>query len=79
MMRDDKIAILALQETHLNQDQIDNINTMFQDTLHIIASADPENCMSKGVALVINKRLLGTRDVDHYELCPGRALLISLP
>ena len=79
MMRDDKIAILALQETHLNQDQTDNINTMFQDTLHVIASADPENCMSKGVALVINKRLLGTRDVDHYELCPGRALLISLP
>ena len=79
MVRDDKIAILALQETHLNQDQTDNINSMFQDTLHVIASADLENCASKGVALVINKRLLGVRDIDHYELCPGRALLISIP
>ena len=79
MVRDDKIAILALQETHLNQDQTESINNMFQDSLHVIASADPENQASKGVALVINKRLLGARDIDHYELCPGRALLISIP
>ena len=79
LVRDDKIAVLALQETHLNQDQTDRINSMFQDTLHIVASADPENHNSKGVALVINKRLLGAHDIDHYELLPGRALLVSIP
>ena len=79
LVRDDKIAILALQETHLSQEQTDNINTMFQDTLHVLASADPENHTSKGVALVINKRLLGVCDIDHYELLPGRALLASIP
>jgi len=79
LLRDDRIAILALQETHLNKEQTDRINNMFQDTLHVIASADPDNYVSKGVALVINKRLLGVRDIDHFELCPGRALLISVP
>ena len=79
LVRDNKITILALQETHLNQEQTDNINTMFQDTLHVLASADPENHTSKGVALVINKRLLGIRDIDHYGLLPGRALLASIP
>ena len=79
LVRDDKIAILALQETHLDQEQTDNVNSMFQDTLHVIASADPENNAARGVALVINKRLLGVRDIDQYEICPGRALLISIP
>ena len=35
LVRDDKIAILALQETHLNQEQTDSINIMFKDTLYI--------------------------------------------
>ena len=79
LVHDDKIAILTLQETHLTQEQTDNINTMFQDTLHVIASVDPENHAARGVTMVINKRLLGVRDIDHYELHPGRALLVSIP
>ena len=79
LVRDEKIAIMALQETHLNQEQTDSINNMFQDTLHVVASADPEMHTSKGVALVINKRLLGVKDIDQYELLPGRALLVSIP
>ena len=79
LVRDDKIAILALQETHLNQEQTDSINIMFKDTLYVVASADPESHTSKGVALVINKRLLGVNDIDPYELLPGRALLVSIP
>ncbi|KAL4064828.1 Endonuclease/exonuclease/phosphatase [Scleroderma yunnanense] len=74
---DEKITILALQETHLDPTQATIINEMFSDTLHIIALSDPDHCASKGIALVINKRILGIKDISHYDLAPGRALLVS--
>jgi len=79
MMHDEKITILALQETHLDYDQAAGINEVFVDTLHVIASIDLDHCTSKGVALTFNKRILGIQDLSHHEIIPGRALLVSSP
>jgi len=74
IMRDQKIAILAVQETHLTNDQLADLNRLFERQLIFYNTADNENTNSKGVAIVINKRLLAWREVRFEEMIPGRAL-----
>ena len=74
-----KIAILALQETHLDEQVLDRINSCFDRKMTIVYSADPENPRARaGVAFVINKSLINPRKVSTHELLPGRALLLEI-
>ncbi|KIN93066.1 hypothetical protein M404DRAFT_36430 [Pisolithus tinctorius Marx 270] len=57
-MRDDHLAILALQETHLDETQAASLNDTFIDTLHIITSTDPDHPLARGVAIALNKCLV---------------------
>ncbi|KAG6328512.1 hypothetical protein ID866_10577 [Astraeus odoratus] len=61
-MRDDKITILVLQETHLTQDHTTILNGIFSDSLLITSSLDQNHPHSKEVAIVFNKRLLGSKN-----------------
>ena len=55
----DKIAILAVQETHLDEDSTRSIKDLFGKRLHIITSQLERNPRtSAGVAFVINKDLM---------------------
>ena len=75
----EKIAILALQETHLDQNLLEQVNSCFRKNLEIINSALPNNpCASAGVAFVINKALICPKDLLVTELVPGRAMMIKL-
>ena len=75
----EKITIFALQETHMDEDLLKNINECFSKNLHIIASADP-TCptTSAGTAFVINKAKIRTQECQAYELIPGRAHYLSI-
>ncbi|KIJ12237.1 hypothetical protein PAXINDRAFT_54656, partial [Paxillus involutus ATCC 200175] len=79
IVRDHKIGILALQETHLSKLEEDLINQVFQDRLHMISSLDPSAPNAKGVAIVINKQLTNWKGIQTFELIPGRAILTKLP
>jgi len=75
----EKITILALQETHLDQNLLEQVNSCFGKNLEIINSALPNNpCASAGVAFVINKALICPKDLLVTELVPGRAMMIKL-
>jgi exonuclease III len=80
-MRDQKIAILAIQETHLSPEQATTVQDLYQHDLEIIHSAGSVNpSASAGVAFVLNKRLLNT-DANKFNsrtLIPGRAQLLEL-
>jgi exonuclease III len=80
-MRNNKIAVLAIQETHLSEEQAATVQDMYQHDIHIIHSASPVNpTASAGVAFVLNKRLLNTSEEKYkvQTLIPGRAILIEL-
>lgn len=78
-MRERNIAILAIQETHLNQASVNEINNPFNQGLRVINSQDPINLSAgKGVALVLNKSLTSWKEVIIVHVIQGRALLISL-
>lgn len=71
---DNKIAILALQETHLDHELLQNITACFGKRLEIINSQHPTNPRATaGVAFVINKTLIKPQEYKVYELQPGRA------
>ena len=74
-----KIAILAIQETHLTPQMAETINTCFRKNLEIHFSTPAEaQQVSAGVAFVINKALITPRKIKTYELTPGRALAMKI-
>ncbi|OJT01591.1 Transposon TX1 uncharacterized 149 kDa protein [Trametes pubescens] len=80
LMRDKKIAVLALQETHLNDERAALINRVFDRSMSVLFSPDPTNSTgAKGVAFAINRRVLKDCSPSIRTLIPGRAILLTLP
>ena len=74
-----KIAILAIQETHLDPERVDTLHTTFGKKMEIIFSADPNAPRATaGVAFVINKSLITPKKITTRELIPGRALHLKV-
>jgi hypothetical protein len=67
-----KIAILALQETHLDQAKMTQVHECFSKNLEIVTSEDPDDPTGKaGVAFIINKTILDLREIMTHELHQG--------
>ncbi|KZT18892.1 hypothetical protein NEOLEDRAFT_1079062, partial [Neolentinus lepideus HHB14362 ss-1] len=78
LMRDQRIGILAVQETHLNNEYIDNINELYSKRIHVLNSADPDRpTASAGVAFIVNREIANINDLIFTEIVPGRAALLS--
>ncbi|KAI0685787.1 Endonuclease/exonuclease/phosphatase, partial [Cerioporus squamosus] len=79
IIRDEKIAILGLQEAHLLESKVDQINELFQSTMKVYATEDPENPVgARGVAVAINKRLVDSETVEARTIIPGRAIEVKV-
>ncbi|KAG1760575.1 Endonuclease/exonuclease/phosphatase [Suillus occidentalis] len=79
IMKENKLGVLALQETHLTKDEESTLNLTPGLRLHIISSIDSAQTSAKGVAVVLNKNLVNTSGVKTHDLVPGRALLVIVP
>ncbi|EIW55711.1 DNase I-like protein [Trametes versicolor FP-101664 SS1] len=80
VVRDQNLAILAIQEAHLSDERLEALNALFATSLEIHCSPDPENSTgARGVALVVNKRRLAGRKCVIREVVPGRAMQIEYP
>jgi len=77
-MKESKINLLTVQETHLTQEDVDNIHELYGTRLRIIFSQG-DNHRAAGVATVINKERTMHTNIEEYELIPGRALLTRIP
>ncbi|KAF8308038.1 hypothetical protein DL93DRAFT_2045629, partial [Clavulina sp. PMI_390] len=78
-MRSEKLAFLALQETHLNDARAAEIQTRLGCRLSFVHSSSERPHAAEGVALVINKEMLPIEGLEVTELIPGRALLATMP
>ena len=77
-LRDKKIGLLAVQETHLSDQLADEVSNLHQRRITIINSPSETNpTNSAGVAFVINKEVLNAVEVKQHTLIPGRAIFIS--
>jgi hypothetical protein len=78
-LRENKIAILALQETHLDNDSVETITRCFGKSFTLLHSSDPQTPQTKaGVAIAVNKALIPVNDIRHHVLILGRAIMIKL-
>lgn len=78
-IRTEKIAILALQETHLDERMLGDITRCFGKNFDIVNSSDPGNPRgSAGVAFVVNKALIAPTKMDTYILRQGRAIMLKI-
>ena len=77
-MKSERIAILALQETHLDEQTLTDVSRLFGKRLSILNSQSETNPRSTaGVAFVLNKDLLATQKLESIELIRGRALALK--
>ncbi|KZT25978.1 DNase I-like protein, partial [Neolentinus lepideus HHB14362 ss-1] len=73
-----RIGILAVQETHLNEEYTDEIHKLFGKRLMVINSHDPDRpTASAGVAFILNREITDTAHTDTRVIIPGRAILLS--
>jgi exonuclease III len=79
MIKTRRIGIMALQETHLDNEDMGSLARMHQRRLVIINSPDPERpTQSAGVAFALNKEVINTEDITVTEVIPGRAILLNI-
>lgn len=78
LVRDEKIAVLAVQEAHLDAERVLALNNLFGRHLHVFHSALPENPTGAcGVAFVLNKRFLDYERCAINEIVAGRAISLT--
>ncbi|KAF9540731.1 DNase I-like protein [Agrocybe pediades] len=70
ILKEKRIAILAIQEGHL---------TDTDNSIHILKSQDPTQPNAKGVAVILNKQLTRWNEAVQTTLIPGRAIQITIP
>jgi len=69
----------VLQETHLNEDHLNNIKSCFNKNFEIFNSCDPDNpCGVVGVAIILNKAYIAPEMVQIHVLTQGRAIMMKL-
>ena len=78
LLNSKKIALLAIQESHLTDDLVESIRSSFETKLALHYSPLPETRNTAGVAIVINKSLIHADKVSCEELIPGRAILVTI-
>ena len=80
VMKQRKIAVLAVQETHPTDDIQRTIDRRFRNTLQTYHSADPEEPGARnGVSFVVNKRLVKTSNIKTRTILEGRVMTIEIP
>ncbi|KAG2752631.1 DNase I-like protein, partial [Suillus brevipes Sb2] len=78
-MRDQKLGILCVQETHLCPDHQLQIENIYSRRLTVLNSSDPERPgSSAGIAFVLNKEVIDTSNAQIKVLVPGRAAVLSV-
>jgi len=78
-MHAEKIAILAIQESHLDQDMTGQLGRNYEKNLKILNSAHPENPRATaGVGFIINRKLIEPDEMEMHELIPGRVAILKI-
>ncbi|KAI0720602.1 Endonuclease/exonuclease/phosphatase, partial [Cerioporus squamosus] len=79
LVRQNRVAVLALQETHVTKEQVDRINMLFDGLIRVYVSPDPTSpTAARGVAFVVNLRIVRDDTVKVSVCVPGRAMSLVL-
>ncbi|KAH9854514.1 Endonuclease/exonuclease/phosphatase, partial [Lenzites betulinus] len=79
IMKEQRLAVLAVQEAHLSPERMAAVGRLFEDKLVILNSPDPRRDAGVGgVAFVVNKKSFGEPPMRLREVVPGRAASLTV-
>ncbi|KAF6760768.1 Endonuclease/exonuclease/phosphatase, partial [Ephemerocybe angulata] len=78
-MKRRRIGIMAVQETHLKDSDLQRLNNTHKKTIHIINSNPTDRSNANGVAIILSKNLTAWAEHEKWVLHPGRALMVRIP
>lgn len=79
IVKEGRLAVLALQEAHLTAGRIESLNDLFAAQLCVVGSPDDENQTGAcGVAFAVAKKHLKGTEVGTEVIKPGRAMQITM-
>lgn len=77
LMRDKKLGILAIQVSHLTDEDIDTIHNLYGQRLPVLHSKDLTNTSAaRGIAFILNREIVDIKDATLTKIIPGRAALL---
>ncbi|EJD41697.1 DNase I-like protein [Auricularia subglabra TFB-10046 SS5] len=77
-IRRHRIGIIALQETHMTAEHVEEVHSYYPH-LRVINSSLPDNPTGAGgVALVFNKLMTNAQDITSHTLIEGRAIVAKI-
>lgn len=79
IMRENNIGVLAVQETHLTDELAEQFANLFGNNFTLFHSPDPHTSNARGVAIILNKKLINPANVNVTVIIPGRALTANIP
>jgi hypothetical protein len=80
MMREQKIGVLIVSETHMSAAQALEVQDSFMGKhLKLFNYEYPENPATKGIAIVLNREITNVEGVKIHYLIPGKAILAVVP
>ncbi|EJD51679.1 hypothetical protein AURDEDRAFT_120944 [Auricularia subglabra TFB-10046 SS5] len=78
IIRDHRLAVLVLQETHLDDSHLADIQRLYP-RLHVRNSSHAAATSNAGIAIVLNKdHIADTETCRSWEIIPGRAIVLRL-
>lgn len=77
-MKENKIGVLCIQESHLNEGYIENIHALYGRRLRVMNSEGVRATAAHGVAFILNRELVDIADIHMKEIVPGRAAYINM-
>ncbi|KAG1840059.1 Endonuclease/exonuclease/phosphatase [Suillus subalutaceus] len=78
-VRDNKIGILCIQETHLSDEHEKQIESLFSRRLLVLNSREPNHPgSSAGIAFIINKEKVNINNAKMTVIIPGRAIALTI-
>jgi Reverse transcriptase (RNA-dependent DNA polymerase)/Endonuclease/Exonuclease/phosphatase family len=78
-IKKEKIAILALQETHLDQEAVNNLHSIYKKRFNIHNSGlETAPRTSARVAFILNRELINPAKVEIMKLIAGRAIALKI-
>jgi exonuclease III len=78
IMREQKIGVMIVGEAHMNDERKADIDNLFGRCLRLEFTEYPHTANAKGVAMVLNKQMVETENIQTREIVAGRAILLEM-
>ncbi|TFY58490.1 hypothetical protein EVJ58_g6390 [Rhodofomes roseus] len=78
VLREKKIGVLGLQETHLDEQAVEEIHRLYGRRIKLFNSAAENATSTQGVAFVLNREIVDTDNASAQVIIPGRALILRM-